>query len=75
MYKEAKFRLRPVEDIKADLAEAEQRFGGEIPSIFFPDGNTIIMKTDQLAEIFSYSHQLFPHLQRITLYGAARFIT
>ncbi|MGE5404700.1 MAG: B12-binding domain-containing radical SAM protein [Candidatus Saccharibacteria bacterium] len=75
MYKEVKFRLRSVEDIKADLKEAEQRYGRAIPNIFFPDGNTIIMKTDQLAEIFTYSHQLFPHLQRITLYGAARFIT
>lgn len=75
MYKEVKFRLRPVEDIKADLKEAEQRYGNAIPSIFFPDGNTIIMKTDQLAEIFTCSHQLFPQLQRITLYGAARFIT
>ncbi|MGE5454016.1 MAG: B12-binding domain-containing radical SAM protein [Methylocystaceae bacterium] len=75
MYKEVKFRLRSVEEIKEDLAEAARRYGDIVPSIFFPDGNTIIMKTDQLVEIFTYARELFPRIQRITLYGAARYIT
>jgi len=75
MYKEVKFRLRSVAEIKEDLDEAFRRYGNSVPSIFFPDGNTIIMKTDQLVEIFDYARSLFPQLRRITLYGAARYIT
>lgn len=74
MYKGTKFRLRPVEEIKEDLLAAQNYYGKFIESLFFPDGNTIIMKTDQLVEIFEYAHSLFPHLKRITVYGSARYV-
>ncbi|MEA1962111.1 MAG: radical SAM protein [Bacillota bacterium] len=73
MYKGTKFRVRSVEDIKEDLYEAKEYYGPFVRSLFFPDGNTIIMKTDQLEEIFGYASDLFPHLERITVYGSARF--
>lgn len=74
MYKGTKFRLRTVEEIKEDLLAAHNYYGEYINSLFFPDGNTIIMKTDQLVEILEYAQSLFPHLQRITVYGSARFV-
>lgn len=74
MYKRSKFRIRSVEDIKEDLLAAHDYYGPYIESLFFPDGNTIIMKTDQLVEIFSYAKELFPTLKRITVYGSARFV-
>lgn len=74
MYKDTKFRIRSVEDIKEDLTAARDYYGDFIPSLFFPDGNTIIMKTEQLLEIITYAKELFPHLERITVYGSARFI-
>lgn len=74
MYKGIRFRIRPVQEIKEDLLAARDHYGALIESIFFPDGNTIIMKTEQLVEIFEYAHQLFPELQRITVYGSARFV-
>jgi len=74
MYKESHFKIRPVEDIKEDLRSARQYYGEFVESLFFPDGNTIIMKTAQLVEIISYARELFPHLRRITVYGSARFV-
>lgn len=74
MYKGTRFRLRPVQEIKEDLDAALAYYGDRIESLFFPDGNTIIMKTDDLVEIFSYAQSLFPHLERITVYGSARFV-
>lgn len=74
MYKNTRFRIRKVEDIKEDLRMARDYYGEFIHSIFFPDGNTIYMKTDQLVEIFDYARQLFPYLERITTYGSARFV-
>lgn len=74
MYKNTKFRLRPVKEIKADLWMARDYYGNGIRSIFFPDGNTIIMKTDDLVEIFTFARTLFPHLKRITVYGSARYV-
>ncbi|MDO4540197.1 MAG: radical SAM protein [Syntrophomonadaceae bacterium] len=76
MYKGQRFKVRPVEDIKADLLSARNHYHEHLPairSLFFPDGNTIILKTDQLVDIFEYSHELFPWLQRITVYGSAKY--
>lgn len=74
MYKGTKFRLRTIEEIKEDLDTARDYYGEHINSIFFPDGNTIVMKTERLVEILNYARQLFPYLQRITVYGSARFV-
>lgn len=74
MYKEKKFRIRPASEIKEDILLAKKCYGNTVESIFFPDGNTIIMKVAQLEEIFKFSHQTFPNLKRITLYASAKFL-
>ncbi|MBI5778285.1 MAG: radical SAM protein [Planctomycetes bacterium] len=74
MYKGKKFRIRPVEEIKEDILAARKLYGDGFESAFFPDGNTIIMKTAQLEEIFVFAHRTFPHLKRITLYASAKFL-
>jgi len=74
MYRDSRFKIRRVEEIKEDLDMALDYYGSGVQTIFFADGNTILMKTKDLLEIFAHSHKLFPHLQRITLYGSARFI-
>lgn len=74
MYKQSRFRIRELTDIKEDLLAARQHYGEYVESLFFPDGNTIIMKTDQLLEMIGYAKELFPSLKRITVYGSARFV-
>ncbi len=74
LYKKKKFRIRPVSEIKEDLVMAREAYSSEVRSIFFPDGNSIVMKTKDLVEIFELCYQLFPHLERITIYGSARFL-
>lgn len=74
MYKNTRFRIRTLEEIKQDLDSAYLYYGEKIESLFFPDGNTIIMKTDDLVQIFEYASELFPYLKRITVYGSARFV-
>ena len=56
LYKGVKFKSRPIEEIKEDLQMAHS-FYGDDPSIF-PDGNTIIMKTRDLVDIFTYARQV-----------------
>lgn len=74
MYKGTAFRIRPVAEIKEDLRTARDYYGDRVETIFLPDGNTILMKTDQLVEILEYAQALFPRLKRITSYGSARFV-
>lgn len=74
MYRGTKFRIRSVSDIKEDLRTARNYHGEKVQSIFFPDGNTILMKTDQLIEILHYAQEMFPDLKRMTVYGSAKFL-
>ncbi len=108
-YKDTKFSLRTVEEIKADIKKAGDisdeikalswklgqggrvtdgvinaiyeedhyndsyrsvgawlYFGGN--SVFLQDANSIIMKTDDLAEVLRYIKEQFPSVDRITSY-------
>ncbi|MDR3589204.1 MAG: radical SAM protein [Negativicutes bacterium] len=74
MYKGTTFRIRPIGDILEDLRSACEYYGNGVKTMFFPDGNTILMKTEQLVTILEEARRLFPRLERITVYGSARFI-
>jgi radical SAM superfamily enzyme YgiQ (UPF0313 family) len=51
MYKGRKFRMRDVEEIKEDIAAAWNHYGSNVVrSLFLPDANSIILKTDILDE-------------------------
>lgn len=74
MYKDKRFRIRPLTDILDDLDQARDRYGDDIRTIFLPDGNTIVMKTASLLAILARAYENFPRLERITSYGSARFL-
>ncbi len=75
VYKDGiRYKVRPLEDIKEDMREAVDKNGEKVRTLFFPAGNTIAMKTDDLCEICRYAKGLFPHLERITVYGSSQYI-
>lgn len=74
MYKDKQFRIRTVNDIIEDLAQAQAAYQNTVDTLFFADGNTILMKTSDLLEIIRYARKAFPKLQRITMYGSAQYI-
>ena len=69
-----KFKIRTVEEIKEDLLWAKKNYFYPINTVFFPSGNTIIMRTGDFVEILEYAKKLFPDLKRITIYGSAQYI-
>ena len=69
-----KFEIRPVKEIKEDLLWAKENYPYPIRTVFFPSGNTIIMKTEDFVEILEYTRELFSDLERITIYGSSQYI-
>lgn len=69
-----RFRVRPVEEILADIRNAGEAHGDRVETVFFPAGNTIAMPAQELGAICDYSRSVFPHLRRITVYGSSQFI-
>ena len=74
MYRESRFLIRTVAEIKEDVLMAKASYGDAVRTVFLADGNTIVMKTEDLVEILHFIGELFPKLERITSYGSARFI-
>ena len=75
VYKEGPpFKVRPVADICAEMDQAAESYGSLVRTLFFPAGNTIAMKTDQLAAVCRHANSVFPGLQRITVYGSSQYI-
>jgi radical SAM superfamily enzyme YgiQ (UPF0313 family) len=68
------YAVRPVAEIREDLETAHCVRGGRVRTLFFPAANTIAMPTAELAAICRYAHDLFPQLERITVYGSSRYI-
>ena len=68
------YKVRPVKEICEDMVMAYRIYGPVIKTLFFPAGNTIAMPTEELAEICRFARKVFPHLERITVYGSSRYI-
>ena len=69
-----RFRVRDVAEIKEDILTARDTYGKTVRTLFFPAGNTIAMKTDDLCDILLFSRKVFPKLERITVYGSSQYI-
>lgn len=75
MYKDKRFRIRNVEDILEDIEAAGQYYNPKfVRTLFLADGNTVIMRTDQLLRVLSRIRDVFPHLERVTSYGASQYV-
>ena len=72
MYKEKKFRIRPVADILEDIDMARDYYGPELRRVFLMDGDAIIMKTEELLQILHKLYDRFPKLEKVTLYAGPK---
>ena len=74
VYSDKKFKKRPLEDVIEDLDMALDADGSGVRTIFLADGNTAALPTDTLVAIGAAARERFPHLERITMFGSARFL-
>jgi radical SAM superfamily enzyme YgiQ (UPF0313 family) len=68
MYRDKKFRVKPWEDVKADIDEAAAQLPG-VRRVFLADGDAFVLPTKSLARILDHLYASFPQLQRVTAYA------
>jgi len=69
-----KFRVRPARDVIKDLDEARGQTGAGVRRIFLLDSNAMIMRTGQLEQISRHAYEIFPSLERVSVYACANDI-
>ncbi len=74
MYSDKKFRSRPVEEVIEDLDMALDAYGPGVRTIFLADGNSAALPTATLVAIGEAARERFPDLERVTMYGSAKFL-
>ncbi|HHV75802.1 MAG TPA: radical SAM protein [Syntrophothermus lipocalidus] len=73
MYKDKKYRVRSLEEIKADIRMAKLYYG-DLQKVFLADGDALAMQTDELLEILNYLYRLFPSLYHVGIYAGPQSI-
>ena len=69
MYKEKRFRLRPLEEVIEDFYLARQRYRN-VDKVFLADGDALVRKASELYIILDTIRELFPECKRVTSYGS-----
>jgi len=73
MYKDKKYRIRSLEDIKTDISMAKQHYV-DVEKVFLCDGDALAIDTEILLEILYELRQAFPSLRHVGTYAGPRSI-
>jgi radical SAM superfamily enzyme YgiQ (UPF0313 family) len=71
MFKDKKYRVRPLQDILEDIDLAKQRLGN-VHQVFLCDGDAISLETKDLLKILHKLKRTFPELQEIATYAGPK---
>ena len=67
MYKDRKFRIRTLDEIKTDIWMAKEQYG-DVEKVFLCDGDAIAIETGILLEILQELRDAFPSLRHVGSY-------
>ena len=68
-YKNKKFRIKPLEQLKADIYLVEPHYN-HVKRIFLADGDALVVKTQQLIDTLDFLYEVFPQLERVGVYAS-----
>lgn len=72
MYRDKRYRVRPLADILADITEAGARFAEDVRHVFVADGDPLGMDLGHWEPILLALASAFPRLRRVSTYATAR---
>lgn len=69
MYKDKKFRVRTLDEIKADIRMARLYYG-DLEKVFLCDGDALALPAGDLLEILKELYRAFPSLRHVGVYAS-----
>jgi radical SAM superfamily enzyme YgiQ (UPF0313 family) len=69
MYREKKFRVRPIAELKSEIAWAARSLA-PVRKVFLADGDALIAKTAFLLDVLAELRAALPDLQRVSCYAS-----
>jgi radical SAM superfamily enzyme YgiQ (UPF0313 family) len=71
MYREKSYRVRPLDELLAEVREAGIAFGGEVTRLFVADGDALAMELGLWEPLLLACREAFPRLRRVSAYATA----
>lgn len=65
-----KFRVRPWAEIKHDIDEVAEHYGGSMRRVFLENGDALICPQPRLVAVLKHLKRSFPHLERVGTYAS-----
>ncbi len=72
MYRGKRFRVRPLEETLADVAEAGRSYGDMVDKVFVADGDALVLDLGTWTAVLEALRTQFPRLRRVSAYATAR---
>jgi hypothetical protein len=69
MFKDKRFRIRPLAEVLEDLEDARRTYS-RVGRVFLADGDALVLPDKDLITIFRKIRELFPECERIGVYGS-----
>ncbi len=69
MYRDKRFRVRPFDELAAEIRWAAQRAPG-LPKVFLADGDALVAKPRFLGQVLDALREAFPRLRRVSCYAS-----
>lgn len=70
MYKSKQFRIRPIEEIAAEIAAVPQQYRTHYQRVFLADGDALVYPQEGLLQVLALLAETFPNLTRIGAYAS-----
>jgi radical SAM superfamily enzyme YgiQ (UPF0313 family) len=70
MYRDRHFRVRPLEELRAEIAWAREELGPTVRKVFLGDGDALVAKAAFLGELLVFLRASFPNLRRVSCYAS-----
>ncbi|HVS20106.1 MAG TPA: radical SAM protein [Planctomycetota bacterium] len=70
MYRDKRFRVRPLAELAAEIAWARDNAGEHVRKVFLADGDALVAKARFLGEVLDLLCSAFPNLRRVSCYAS-----
>lgn len=75
MYKMKQFRIRPLDEIRQEIAQVPKHHRSHIQRIFLADGDALVYPQQGLLQLLELLSEAFPNLTRVGLYASPNSLT
>jgi radical SAM superfamily enzyme YgiQ (UPF0313 family) len=70
MYRAKQFRVRKLDELRAEIEWARAQLGDRVRKVFLADGDALVAKASYLHDVLALLREAFPRLRRVSCYAS-----